>query len=189
MIVCVVFHPHPQHTILQARIEAFADLRVLHAANDAAVVALQDRVAARNRGQRADRFQRARQPMQMQRMPLQCAYRRGLWAWGIGAFAGVVMVTVGLFQLLLPTDTAWALTVGFLGGYLALELLARTDADVWCVVRAPDPARALARVRSRVEALAGRYGWPDGRAPRCPSPSFVAVCVLRSAAPSGRYRL
>ncbi|WP_395658143.1 hypothetical protein [Nocardioides sp.] len=25
---------------------------------------------------------------------------RGLWAWGIGAFAGVVMVTVGLFQLL-----------------------------------------------------------------------------------------
>ena len=34
----------------------------------------------------------------------------------------LALLFVGLFQLLLPTDTAWALTVGFLGGYLGYDM-------------------------------------------------------------------
>lgn len=34
----------------------------------------------------------------------------------------LALLFVGLFQVLLPTDTAWALTVGFLGGYLGYDM-------------------------------------------------------------------
>lgn len=34
----------------------------------------------------------------------------------------LALLFVGLFQVLLPTDVAWALTVGFLGGYLAYDM-------------------------------------------------------------------
>ena len=34
----------------------------------------------------------------------------------------LALLFVGLFQLLLPTDAAWALTVGFLGGYLGYDM-------------------------------------------------------------------
>ncbi|MGK5532608.1 thioester reductase domain-containing protein [Streptomyces sp. URMC 129] len=48
---------------------------------------------------------------------------------------------------------------GFLGAYLLDELLARTDATVHCLVRCPDPAGGLARIRANFE----RYlTWPAG---------------------------
>ncbi len=34
----------------------------------------------------------------------------------------LALLFIGLFQLLLPTDVAWALTVGFLGGYLGYDM-------------------------------------------------------------------
>ena len=34
----------------------------------------------------------------------------------------LALLFVGLFQLLLPTDVAWALTAGFLGGYLGYDM-------------------------------------------------------------------
>jgi len=34
----------------------------------------------------------------------------------------LALLFLGLFQVLLPTDVAWALTVGFLGGYLGYDM-------------------------------------------------------------------
>src|SRR5690606_13623948 len=49
------FHAHVQRTVGQPRFEAVANLRVADAAHYAAIVVLHDRVAARDRGQRAHR--------------------------------------------------------------------------------------------------------------------------------------
>lgn len=54
---------------------------------------------------------------------------------------------------------------GFLGGYLALELLAQPDAELYCLVRASDASTARRRLLDRLEPLVARYGWPGGSAP------------------------
>src|SRR5262249_24500279 len=41
---------------------------------------------------------------------------------------------------------------GFLGSRLLPELLARTDAELWCLVRAEDAARGVERVRAALTA-------------------------------------
>lgn len=47
---------------------------------------------------------------------------------------------------------------GYYGAYVLAELLARTRAEIHCLVRAPDPAHGLARIRANLAA----YGLADG---------------------------
>ena len=66
--------------VVQACAQGITTLRIGDAADHAAILALQDAVAARDRGQRADRMQRTRQPAQAQRLVLQVAGEQGLRA-------------------------------------------------------------------------------------------------------------
>lgn len=72
------FHPHLQAAIGKPCIDPVAGLRIADTAHHAAIGVLQDRVAARDRRQRADRFKRTRQPAQAQGVVLQAADDRGL---------------------------------------------------------------------------------------------------------------
>jgi len=50
-----------------------------------------------------------------------------------------------------PREVLLTGATGFLGAYLLDELLAGTEASVWCLVRCSDPAEGLARVRANAE--------------------------------------
>lgn len=71
-------HAHAQYAVLQSRVEPFARSRVVDAAHDPTVFALQNGVTAGDGRERTHRFQGACEPLQAQRMPLQRARDRGL---------------------------------------------------------------------------------------------------------------
>jgi nucleoside-diphosphate-sugar epimerase len=50
---------------------------------------------------------------------------------------------------------------GFVGGAIALELLDRTDDELFCLVRAADDEQAQARLRTELTVTAQGYGRPD----------------------------
>lgn len=50
---------------------------------------------------------------------------------------------------------------GFIGGALTLELLARTDDEIHCLVRAPKDSTAGARIRETLFNAAAQYGTPE----------------------------
>lgn len=64
---------------------------------------------------------------------------------------------------------------GFLGGYVLRELLAATEAEVYCLVRDERQASAEQRLRARLETLDARYGAPRSGAGGLPSTRVHAV--------------
>ena len=70
----------PQAPVVQAGLHGLTGLRISDAADQAPIFALQDAVAARDRGERADRMQRSRQSAQAQGFMLEVAGEQRLRA-------------------------------------------------------------------------------------------------------------